>query len=71
VTVPGKAKVPGDSPKNDTVSAVVKPGTVVIPRSVAHDTKAEEEFLEELHAHQRKKFSPAIVRNILQASRGR
>jgi hypothetical protein len=32
--VPGKAKVSGDSPKNDTVSAKLSPGECVIPRSV-------------------------------------
>ena len=32
--VPGKAKTEGDSPKNDTVAAMLSPGEVVIPRSV-------------------------------------
>lgn len=32
--VPGKAKVPGDSLKNDTVKAQLSPGEIVIPRSV-------------------------------------
>lgn len=32
--IPGKAKVKGDSVKNDTVPAVLSPGEVVIPRSV-------------------------------------
>lgn len=32
--VPGKAKVKGDSPKNDTVKTMLSPGEVVIPRSV-------------------------------------
>jgi hypothetical protein len=32
--VPGKAKVRGDSPKNDTVPAKLSPGEVVIPRSI-------------------------------------
>jgi len=32
--VPGKAKVPGDSPKNDTVHAKLSPGEIVIPRSI-------------------------------------
>lgn len=32
--VPGKAQVMGDSPKNDTVSAKLSPGEIVIPRSV-------------------------------------
>lgn len=32
--VPGKAKVAGDHPKNDTVPAMLSPGELVIPRSV-------------------------------------
>lgn len=39
--VPGKAKVKGDSPANDTVDAKLSPGEIVIPRSAAHD---EDEF---------------------------
>lgn len=34
VTIPGKAKVQGDSLKNDTVPATLKEGGIVIPRSV-------------------------------------
>lgn len=34
--VPGKAKVKGDSQKNDTVPAMLSPDEVVIPRSVMH-----------------------------------
>lgn len=33
-SVPGQAKVSGDSEKNDTVHALLSPGEVVIPRSV-------------------------------------
>lgn len=32
--VPGQAKVDGDSPKNDTVKADLRPGSIVLPRSV-------------------------------------
>jgi hypothetical protein len=32
--VPGKAKVQGNSEKNDTVPAMLSPGEVVIPRDV-------------------------------------
>lgn len=32
--IPGKAKVKGDSPKNDTVPAQLSPGELVVPRSV-------------------------------------
>lgn len=34
--VPGRAKVAGDSPKNDTVHARLEPGSIVIPRSVVN-----------------------------------
>ena len=34
-SVPGQAKVPGDSPKNDTVKAWLSPGEEVVPRSIA------------------------------------
>ncbi|MGE0527288.1 MAG: hypothetical protein AB7G93_15210 [Bdellovibrionales bacterium] len=32
--IPGRAKVPGDSPANDTVPAMLSPDEVVLPRSV-------------------------------------
>lgn len=35
--VPGQAPVTGDSEKNDTVPAMLSPGEVVLPRSVADD----------------------------------
>lgn len=35
--VPGKAKVDGDSEKNDTVPALLSPGEIVVPRSAAKD----------------------------------
>lgn len=38
--VPGKAKVKGDSPKNDTVDAKLSPGEIVIPRSIAQGPNA-------------------------------
>lgn len=38
--VPGQASVPGDSLKNDTVPAMVSPGEIVIPRSVAQSDDA-------------------------------
>jgi len=40
--VPGRAKVGGDSPKNDTVPAMVSPGEVVLPRSVMDAKNAPE-----------------------------
>jgi hypothetical protein len=41
--VPGKASVPGDSLKNDTVPAIVSPGEIVIPRSVAQSKDAPQQ----------------------------
>ena len=38
--VPGKAKVRGDSPQNDTVSVKVSPGDGVIPRSIMQSPNA-------------------------------
>jgi hypothetical protein len=35
--VPGKANVPGDSPKNDTVHAQLSPGEYVVPRSIVQN----------------------------------
>lgn len=43
--VPGKAKVAGDSPKNDTVPALVSPGEVVLPRSVVGSPDKTAEFV--------------------------
>ena len=40
--VPGKAEVKGDSPKNDNVPAVLSPGEIVIPRSIALHKNAPE-----------------------------
>jgi len=39
--VPGKAAVEGDSPKNDTVPAMLSPGEVVLPRSVTKSDDPE------------------------------
>jgi hypothetical protein len=38
--VPGKAKVSGDSLKNDTVPAMVSPGEIVLPRTVTQSEDA-------------------------------
>jgi hypothetical protein len=48
--VPGKAKVDGDSPKNDTVPAWLSPGEIVIPRSKVKDPEAAKRFIEETNA---------------------
>lgn len=44
--VAGKAKVKGDSPKNDTVPAMVSPGEAVIPRSIMNSPDMEKKAIE-------------------------
>jgi hypothetical protein len=44
--VPGKAKVDGDSSKNDTVPAMLSPGEIVIPRSKVKDPEKAKAFVE-------------------------
>lgn len=39
--IPGKAHVPGDSPKNDTVPIRVSPGEAVVPRSVVQQNPVD------------------------------
>lgn len=39
--VDGKAKVPGDSMKNDTVHAMLSPGEIVLPRTIAHNPEPD------------------------------
>lgn len=41
-TVPGQAKVKGDSLKNDTVPAMLSPGEIVIPRHITQHARAPE-----------------------------
>lgn len=42
--VPGKAKVDGDSLKNDTVPALLSPGEIVVPRTAAKDPEKAAAF---------------------------
>lgn len=46
--VPGEAEVPGDSLKNDRVKAMLSPGEVVVPRSIAHDPDRVKQFVSHL-----------------------
>lgn len=46
--VPGNAMVDGDSNKNDTVPAMLSPGEVVVPRSIANDPEAVKKFVQNL-----------------------
>ncbi len=49
-TVPGKPMVGGDDPKNDTVSAMLSPGEIVIPRSHASTPEQAADFVRALQA---------------------
>jgi len=48
--VPGQAEVPGDSPDNDMVPALLSPGEVVIPRSKVNDEEEFNKFMQGVHA---------------------
>jgi hypothetical protein len=52
--IPGKAKVKGDSLKNDTVPAKLEEGGVVIPRSVLQSDKPIDNAMKFVHAHMTK-----------------
>lgn len=60
--VPGAATVPGDSPANDTVPAMVSPGEVVVPRSLAKDPQKAAEFVEQVNGEEEE---PSIEETIL------
>lgn len=49
--VPGQARVPGNSLKNDVVDAKLSPGEVVLPRTIAHDPEKAKKFVEHLMTH--------------------
>jgi hypothetical protein len=44
--IPGKAKVPGDSEKNDTVPILASPGEIIIPRSAAGSPESAKFFVD-------------------------
>lgn len=53
--VPGKAKVKGDSIKNDVVPAMLSPGEIVIPRSKASNPEAAANFARAVAARNKKR----------------
>lgn len=53
--VPGRARVKGDSPKNDVVPALLSPGEIVVPRSKAKDPKKAAAFAEAVARRSRRK----------------
>lgn len=66
--VPGKAKFKGDTRANDTVPALLSPGEIVIPRSVAQDEDAPEKtkkFVEAIKGKKRaspRDYAQALAR---------
>lgn len=60
--VPGHPRVPGDSQKNDTVHAMLSPGEVVIPRSVAPHPEMAKQFIQ--HLLSQKRAAPLHPRTI-------
>lgn len=61
--VPGQALAPGDSPKNDTVPAMLSPGEIVLPRSVTQGGNVEAkavEFLRHLRGNKPRGFGSVI-----------
>ena len=64
--VPGHARVPGDSPMNDTVPARLSPGEVVVPRSAAHDPVRLAAFAAHV-ANRKPDIHPDDIKSVLQA----
>jgi hypothetical protein len=67
--VPGTPEVPGDSRRNDKVHAMLSPGEVVIPRSVAPHPEAVKRFVQSL-AHGKpppRPVHPDDVHSVLEA----
>lgn len=56
--VPGRAAVPGNSPKNDTVPADLSPGEIVVPRSAAEDPDRAAAFVRAVLRKQSQANSP-------------
>lgn len=57
--VDGKAKVKGDSPKNDTVNAKLSPGEIVVPRTMADSALGKSILkLVERHNEIKKTYAP-------------
>lgn len=63
--VPGHAHVAGDSPANDTVTAHVSPGEVVVPRSIAGDPSKAAEFVAHANDKEEQDEGPSMEETIL------
>lgn len=67
-SVPGMPKVPGDSPKNDTVPALLSPGEIVVPRTAAHNPNTALSFIKHLHRQTAQSpVHPDDVKSVLHA----
>lgn len=55
--VHGRAKVEGDSPKNDTVDAKLSPGEIVVPRSASSDDEEFDKFMEKFRPSNQHKMA--------------
>lgn len=67
--VPGEAEVGGDSPKNDTVHAMLSPGEIVLPRTIAGDGDKAKAFVEALQQHLGGKKKKSGYGNVIAAKR--
>lgn len=67
--VPGEAEVPGDSFKNDKVHALLSPGEVVIPRSIAPHPDLAKAFIQRVMKNREpvKPVHPEDVKTMLDA----
>lgn len=69
--VPGRAEVPGDSQKNDKVHAMLSPGEIVVPRTIAPHPEAVKRFVQHLlyknPAPTPKPVHPDDVHSVLEA----
>ncbi len=68
--VPGKAQVQGDSPKNDTVPAMVSPGEAVLPRSIMQSPNAPELAAEFVRKLQRRSGKSKGYERVARARKG-
>lgn len=63
--IPGKAPFPGDSPFNDHVPALLSPGEVVVPRTVAKHPAKAKEFVK--HAGTAQPVHPEDIESVIRA----
>ena len=67
--VPGRAKVAGNNPVNDTVPAALSPGGVIIKRTEAQNDTDSREFLKEIQKKKLDKQGHSGYAKILEAKR--